>query len=218
MNSDAALRERAARVIPGGLWATRARRACRPAIRSSSRTPMAAGCGIPTGREYIDFMCSWGPVMRGHHDADVDAAAAAQARAGDVMNGPAPVLVELAEFFTALVAHADWALFAKNGTDATTIGVTTARGAARKRKLLLARGACHGAARARGCGVDLRHRLVLVRRRGHGLGTGHFAQAAGAGRHHPHSGDGSAAARWPGRAGEARGFGIRQSDPPQTGA
>ena len=202
MNTDAALRERAARVIPGGLWATRARRACRPAIRSSSRTPMAAGCGIPTGREYIDFMCSWGPVMRGHHDADVDAAAAAQARAGDVMNGPAPVLVELAEFFTALVAHADWALFAKNGTDATTIGVTTAR----------------GAARARGCGVDLRHRLVLVRRRGHGLGTGHLAQAAGAGRHHPHAGDGPAAAQWPGRAGEGHGFGIRQSGPPQTGA
>lgn len=202
MNTDAALRERAARVIPGGLWATRARRACRPAIRSSSRTPMAAGCGIPTGREYIDFMCSWGPVMRGHHDADVDAAAAAQARAGDVMNGPAPVLVELAEFFTALVAHADWALFAKNGTDATTIGVTTAR----------------GAARARGRGVDLRHRLVLARRRGHGLGTGHLAQAAGAGRHHPHAGDGPAAAQWPGRAGEGHGFGIRQSGPPQTGA
>jgi len=218
MNTDAALRERAARVIPGGLWATRARRACRPAIRSSSRTPMAAGCGIPTGREYIDFMCSWGPVMRGHHDADVDAAAAAQARAGDAMNGPAPVLVDLAEFFTALVAHADWALFAKNGTDATTIGVTTARAARRKRKLLLARGACHGAARARGCGVDLRHRLVLVRRRGHGLGTGHLAQAAGAGRHHPHAGDGPAAAQWPGRAGEGHGFGIRQSGPPQTGA
>ncbi len=218
MNTDAALRERAARVIPGGLWATRARRACRPAIRSSSRTPMAAGCGIPTGREYIDFMCSWGPVMRGHHDADVDAAAAAQARAGDAMNGPAPVLVDLAEFFTALVAHADWALFAKNGTDATTIGVTTARAARRKRKLLLARGACHGAARARGCGVDLRHRLVLVRRRGHGLGTGHLAQAAGAGRHHPHAGDGPAAAQWPGRAGEGHSFDIRQSGPPQIGA
>lgn len=202
MNTDAALRERAARVIPGGLWATRARRACRPAIRSSSRAPMAAGCGMPTGREYIDFMCSWGPVMRGHHDADVDAAAAAQARAGDAMNGPAPVLVDLAEFFTALVAHADWALFAKNGTDATTIGVTTAR----------------GAARARGRGVDLRHRLVLARRRGHGLGTGHLAQAAGAGRHHPHAGDGPAAAQWPGRAGEGHGFGIRQSGPPQTGA
>jgi len=202
MNTDAALRERAARVIPGGLWATRARRACRPAIRSSSRTPMAAGCGMPTGREYIDFMCSWGPVMRGHHDADVDAAAAAQARAGDVMNGPAPVLVELAEFFTALVAHADWALFAKNGTDATTIGVTTAR----------------GAARARGRGVDLRHRLVLARRRGHGLGTGHLAQAAGAGRHHPHAGDGPAAAQWPGRAGEGHSFDIRQSGPPQIGA
>jgi glutamate-1-semialdehyde 2,1-aminomutase len=54
--------------------------------------------------------------------------------------------VELAEHFTALLAHADWALFAKNGTDATTICATTARAATGRRKLLVARGAYHGAA------------------------------------------------------------------------
>ncbi len=108
----------------------------------------ADGCRLwdADGREVIDFMCSWGPVVLGHHDPEVEAAAEAQARLGDAMNGPAPVLVELAEHFTALVAHADWALFAKNGTDATTICVTTARAATRRRKLLVARGAYHGAA------------------------------------------------------------------------
>ena len=62
------------------------------------------------------------------------------------MNGPAPVLVDLAEHFTGLVAHADWALFAKNGTDATTACVTIARAASGRRKLLVAQGAYHGAA------------------------------------------------------------------------
>jgi glutamate-1-semialdehyde 2,1-aminomutase len=44
------------------------------------------------------------------------------------------------------VAHADFALFAKNGTDATTICVTLARAHTGKRKVLRATGAYHGAA------------------------------------------------------------------------
>jgi glutamate-1-semialdehyde 2,1-aminomutase len=144
--SDAALRARAARVIPGGL---------RGHMRAQGLPPgyprffaRAEGCRLwdADGREFIDFMCSWGPIVLGHHDVGVEAAAEAQRRAGDVMNGPAPVLVELAETFTGMLAHADWALFAKNGTDATTICVTSARAATGRRKLLVARGAYHGAA------------------------------------------------------------------------
>ena len=144
--SDAALRERAVRVIPGGLWGhMRTQGLPRGYPQFFHR---ADGCRLwdADGRELIDFMCSWGPVVLGHHDADVEAAAEAQRRAGDTMNGPAPVLVELAEHFTGLVAHADWVLFAKNGTDATTVCVTTARAATGRRKLLVARGAYHGAA------------------------------------------------------------------------
>lgn len=146
MSVDAALRERAARVIPGGLWG-HMRAQGLPAGYPQFFT-RAEGCRLwdADGREFIDFMCSWGPIVLGHHDPDVEAAADAQRRAGDTLNGPAPVLVELAEAFTAMVAHADWTIFAKNGTDATTICVTTARAATRRRKLLVARGAYHGAA------------------------------------------------------------------------
>jgi glutamate-1-semialdehyde 2,1-aminomutase len=62
------------------------------------------------------------------------------------MTGPSEVMVELAERFVDTVAHADFALFAKNGTDATTICVTLARAHTGKRKVLRAAGAYHGAA------------------------------------------------------------------------
>ena len=146
MSADAALRARAARVIPGGLWGHMRVQGLPAGYPQFFQR--ADGCRLwdADGREFIDFMCSWGPIVLGHHDPEVEAAAEAQRRAGDTMNGPAPVLVELAETFTAMVAHADWALFAKNGTDATTICVTTARAATGRRKLLVARGAYHGAA------------------------------------------------------------------------
>jgi glutamate-1-semialdehyde 2,1-aminomutase len=44
------------------------------------------------------------------------------------------------------VAHAVWAMFQKNGTDATTTCVTTARAATGRRIVLVARGSHHGAA------------------------------------------------------------------------
>ena len=43
------------------------------------------------------------------------------------------------------VAHADWAMFQKNGSDATTTCATIAREATGKRKILVANGAYHGA-------------------------------------------------------------------------
>jgi glutamate-1-semialdehyde 2,1-aminomutase len=55
-------------------------------------------------------------------------------------------MVELAEALTARVAHADWAMFAKNGTDATTLALMIARAATGRRKILAARGSYHGAA------------------------------------------------------------------------
>ena len=106
------------------------------------------GCRIRDvdGHEYVDFMCSYGPIILGHAHPDVDAAATAQQQMADCQNGPAPVMVELAELLVGTVDHADWAMFAKNGTDATTTCVTVARAATRKNKILVAAGAYHGAA------------------------------------------------------------------------
>jgi glutamate-1-semialdehyde 2,1-aminomutase len=74
----------------------------------------------------------------------VDEAVRAEAKLGEVMNGPTARLVECAELMVEHVAHADWAMFAKNGTDATTLSVTIARAATARKKILVARGSYHG--------------------------------------------------------------------------
>ena len=98
------------------------------------------------GNEYVDFMCSYGPIVLGHKHPKVEAAARAQLDLADCQNGPSPVIVELSELLVRTVDHADWAMYAKNGTDATTMCVTIARAGTRKRKVMVAKGAYHGAA------------------------------------------------------------------------
>lgn len=143
--SDAELRRRAAAVIPGGMWGH-----LRTAILPQGYPQFfkrGRGCHVwdVDGREYVDFMCSWGPILLGHRDPDIDAAAAAQQEEGDCLNGPSARLVELAELLVETIPHADWAMFSKNGSDATTACVTIARAATGRRKVLVARGAYHGA-------------------------------------------------------------------------
>src|SRR5579863_4424778 len=144
-SADAALRRRAHAVIPNGLWGH----------QNAGSLPegypqffaRAEGCRLwdVDGREFIDLMCSWGPIILGHHHPAVEEAAERQARAGDCMNGPGAALVDLAETFVDTVAHADWIELQKNGTDATTLCVTIARAHTQRRKILIARGSYHGA-------------------------------------------------------------------------
>jgi glutamate-1-semialdehyde 2,1-aminomutase len=142
---DAALRARAAKVIPGGMWGHQ--NATRVPVGYPQYFSRGEGCRIwdADGRSYIDYMCAWGPMILGYADPDVEEAAARQRAQGDGLNGPTPRLVELAELMVDTVAHADWAMFSKNGTDATTACVTIARAGTGRRKVLVARGAYHGA-------------------------------------------------------------------------
>jgi glutamate-1-semialdehyde 2,1-aminomutase len=142
---DRTLRDRANRVVPGGMYGHM--RAEGLPAGYPQFFARGDGCHLwdVDGRKYLDFMCSWGPVVLGHHHPAVDDAVLRQMRLGDCLNGPTERMVELAERLTGLVTHADWALFSKNGTDATTTCVMLARGATGKRKVLLASGAYHGA-------------------------------------------------------------------------
>jgi len=70
----------------------------------------------------------------------------AQLARGDTTTGPSARFVDLAEALVGMVSHADWATFCKNGTDATTMALTTARAQTGKRRVLVADGAYHGAA------------------------------------------------------------------------
>jgi glutamate-1-semialdehyde 2,1-aminomutase len=146
LSIDAGLRARAKKVIPGGLYGHQNVAGLPRGYPQFMSRGLGSHVWDADGNEYIDLMCSYGPVLLGHRHPVVDEAAARQAAEGDCQNGPSPRMVELAEALTATVEHADWAMFSKNGTDATTQCVTIARAATGKRKILVATGAYHGAA------------------------------------------------------------------------
>jgi glutamate-1-semialdehyde 2,1-aminomutase len=141
---DLLLRQRAARVVPGGMTGHMNAAVLPPGYPQFFARGLGCRLWDIDGNEYLDFMCSWGPNLLGHHHRLVDAAARRQQALGDCLNGPTERFVELAERFVARVAHADWVLFQKNGTDATTVCLTIARAATAKRKVLVATKAYHG--------------------------------------------------------------------------
>jgi len=142
---DDMLRRRAIRVIPGGMWGHQSA----GAVPEGYPQFFAGGDGARVrdvdGNSYIDFMCSWGPVVLGHRHPIVEDAVRSRLDAGDCLDGPTEDAVRLAELMVRQFAHADWAMFQKNGSDATTACVTMARAATRRKKILVARGAYHGA-------------------------------------------------------------------------
>ena len=144
--TDRLLRDRARAVIPGGMYGHQSALSLPPAYPQFMRGGRDARVWDVDGNEYVDLMCSYGPVVLGHQHPRVEAAAAAQAALGDCQNAPGPVMVDLAELLVRTVRHADWAMFAKNGTDATTMCCTIARAQTGRRKILVATGAYHGAA------------------------------------------------------------------------
>ncbi|HEU4808190.1 MAG TPA: aminotransferase class III-fold pyridoxal phosphate-dependent enzyme [Homoserinimonas sp.] len=142
---DASLRARAEKVLPGGVYGHMNMKK----LPSGYPQFMASGAdGRLTdvdGNEYIDYMCGWGPIVLGRQCAAVDSAAQAAFARGDIFNGPGVEMVELAELLCETIPHADWAIFGKNGTDATTASVTTARAATKRNTILVAEGSYHGA-------------------------------------------------------------------------
>lgn len=138
--------ERAKIVIPGGMYGHQNTGPLPAAFPQFMKSGQGARVFDVDGNEYVDLMCSYGPVVLGHHHPVVERAAAAQAALADCQNGPSESMVELAETLVATVQHADWAMFQKNGTDATTLCCTIARATTGRRRILAAAGAYHGAA------------------------------------------------------------------------
>ena len=96
------------------------------------------------GNKYIDYMCAYGPNILGYNDPDVDAAAAAQRKLGDCTTSPSTKMIEFAELLVDTVACADWAYFAKNGNDVTTMAVMLSRAYTRRKKIVFFKGYYHG--------------------------------------------------------------------------
>ena len=98
------------------------------------------------GNEFIDWMCAYGPNVLGYNDPDVTAAAQEQAKKEDVVSLPSTVMIDFAELLVDQVASADWAMFAKNGGDTTTLAIMTARAATLRKKVVFVKGFYHGVA------------------------------------------------------------------------
>ena len=137
--------ERARRVIPGGVYGHQS-----PVYLVDGTFPRflseANGCRVrdPDGHEYIDFLCSYGPMVLGYRDPVVEEAADRQRRLCDSGNLPAPNMVELAEKLVAITAGADWAMFAKNGSDVCTWALAVARRSTRRDLVAMVEGTYHG--------------------------------------------------------------------------
>src|ERR687897_2420795 len=96
------------------------------------------------GNTYVDYVCSWGPLILGHAHPDViDAVTDAVAR-GTTFGAPTSAEVELAELVGARMPAVDMLRMTSSGTEATMSALRLARAVTGRDKVLKFAGAYHG--------------------------------------------------------------------------
>ena len=143
MTSDE-LHARALHSAPGGVHSPVR------AFRSVGGTPVyvrsAAGARIVAvdGRSYIDFCQSFGPLVLGHRDPVVHAAASAALDDGWSYGTCEPYSLQLAEWILAHVPWVERIRFVSSGTEAVMSALRVARAATGRSKILKFEGCYHG--------------------------------------------------------------------------
>ncbi len=141
---SAELYRRALHVLPGAVNSPVR------AMRAIGRDPIfierASGAEITDvdGNVYVDYVCSWGPLIHGHaHPAILEAVAEAAAL-GTTFGAPTAAEVELAESVTARMPSVDMLRMTSSGTEASMSAIRLARAATGRDTLLKFAGAYHG--------------------------------------------------------------------------
>jgi len=138
------LYERALKRLPGGVNSPVR------AMRSIGREPIfiASGAGSRIrdvdGGEYIDYVCSWGPLILGHADPRVVDAVTRAARLGTSFGAPTPGEVELAEQIADRMSSIEMVRMTSSGTEATMSALRLARAVTGRSRVLKFAGAYHG--------------------------------------------------------------------------
>ena len=96
------------------------------------------------GREYIDYVLSWGPLVLGHAPPVVLAAVDSAMRRGTSFGIPTALEVELAELVISRMPHIEMLRFVSSGTEATMSAVRLARAATGRDVILKFDGCYHG--------------------------------------------------------------------------
>ncbi|MEM9192073.1 MAG: glutamate-1-semialdehyde 2,1-aminomutase [Myxococcota bacterium] len=141
-----ALFERAKKVIPGGVNSpVRAFRAVGGSPVFIQRAKGATLVGAD-GKEYIDFVSSWGPMVLGHAHPQVIAAVQAAAELGTSFGAPTGGEVEMAELISELVPSMEMSRLTSSGTEAVMGALRVARGFTGKPLVVKCAGNYHGGA------------------------------------------------------------------------
>ncbi|MFJ2773543.1 glutamate-1-semialdehyde 2,1-aminomutase [Streptomyces sp. NPDC087300] len=136
--------DRAAAVTPGGVNSPVR------AFRAVGGTPrfMVSGTGPyltdADGREYVDLVCSWGPMILGHAHPEVTAAVQEAVARGTSFGTPGEGEVALAEEIVARVAPVEQVRLVSSGTEATMSAIRLARGFTGRAKVVKFAGCYHG--------------------------------------------------------------------------
>jgi glutamate-1-semialdehyde 2,1-aminomutase len=144
VTGNEALFARAQKSIPGGVNSpVRAFRAVGGTPRFVAR---GAGSRIwdADGREYIDYVGSWGPLVLGHADADVVAAVRDAAGRGLSFGAPTEMETEFAELLAQLVPGLELVRLVSSGTEATMSALRLARGFTGRNLVVKFEGCYHG--------------------------------------------------------------------------
>ena len=144
MDISEQLFERAKKVLPGGVNSpVRAYRAVGMAPRFITR---ADGAYIydEDGKKYIDYVCSWGPMILGHNHPVIREAVERAVQDGLSFGAPTRREVDIAELMVELVPGIEMVRMVNSGTEAVMSALRLARGATGRDKLIKFEGCYHG--------------------------------------------------------------------------
>jgi glutamate-1-semialdehyde 2,1-aminomutase len=135
---------RAERVMPGGVSSPVR------AFRAVGGTPLVLRSGAGAefedmdGKRYIDFVCSWGPLILGHAHPEILRAITDTAARGTSFGAPCEQEIQLAEYVTSSYPGLEQVRFVSSGTEATMSAIRVARGATKRDRIVKFSGCYHG--------------------------------------------------------------------------
>jgi glutamate-1-semialdehyde 2,1-aminomutase len=141
---SAELYRRALKVLPGGVNSPVR------AMRAIGRDPVFIACGAGAevldvdGNRYVDYVCSWGPLIHGHAHPEILAAVGAATARGTSFGAPTPGEVELAEEVARRMEAVEMLRMTSSGTEATMTALRLARAATGRERVVKFAGAYHG--------------------------------------------------------------------------
>jgi len=106
----------------------------------------ANGCLLwdEDGNEYIDYVCSWGPMILGHAHPKVAHALEKALHSGTSYGAPTKLEVEMAEIIVKMVPSIEMVRMVNSGTEATMSAIRLARGYTGREKIIKFDGCYHG--------------------------------------------------------------------------